>query len=152
MVQPKYMGGLGFRDLELFNLALLAKQAWRIVQDAGFLSARVLKVVYFPNVDFMDAQLGSAPSGIWCSIIDGRGVLAEGLIRRVGTGETTHIWSMNWLPTNGMKRPIMCHQANPSQMVSELIDTTMAAWDKVKLHQWFTPADVEVIANIPLST
>lgn len=54
------MGGLGFRDIELFNLALLARQAWRILTNPNYLSARILKSCYFPDRDIRHAQLGSA--------------------------------------------------------------------------------------------
>jgi hypothetical protein len=150
MVQPKYLGGLGFRDLEMFNLALLAKHAWRILVDGSSLSARILKAVYYPNGDFLDANLGSSPSRIWRSIVDGRDVLKQGLIRRIGTGETTNIWSMDWLPTAGLRRPIRCNMTNPPQLVSENIDVASACWDMGKLQAFFTPADIKVISNIPL--
>jgi hypothetical protein len=33
MMKPQYMGGLRFRDIELFNLALLGGQAWPEICD-----------------------------------------------------------------------------------------------------------------------
>jgi len=152
MIKPKCMGGLGFRDIELFNLALLAKQAWRILTEESSLSARIIKAVYFPNVDFLDANLGSSPSRIWRSILDGREVLERGLIRRIRTGESTHIWQMNWIPRENSLRPFRRDLTDPPQMVSELIDHTMASWDVQKLHAVFCPSDVEAILNIPLCT
>jgi hypothetical protein len=100
MIQPKYAGGLGFRDIELFNLALLMRQAWRIIQVHESLSARLLKEVYFPNGEILTATLGPHPSQNWRSILEGRDALKIGLIRRIGDGKTTFAWTQNWLPRN----------------------------------------------------
>jgi hypothetical protein len=152
MAKPKFFGGLGFRDIELFNLALLAKQAWKILQDGSSLSARILKAVYFPSGDFLATQLGPRPSRIWRSILDGRDVLKQGLIRRIGTGESTEIWNMNWLPREGSLRPVRSISATAPILVSELIDATTATWDMQLLETFFTPVDMETIGNIPLCT
>ena len=81
---------MGFRDIELFNLAMLARQAWRILQNPEALSARILKAVYYPNTDFLAATLGSSPSQVWRALVEGRDVMQQGLIRRIGTGEETN--------------------------------------------------------------
>ena len=88
MTRPENCGGLGFRDVEIFNLALLARQAYRILQDPEALSAQVLKAKYHPDSDFLQAELGSTPSQIWRSILEGREVMKQGLIRRIGDGQT----------------------------------------------------------------
>jgi hypothetical protein len=113
MTVPKGLGGLGFRNIDLFSLALLARQAWRILQDPGSLSARVLKAVYFPEDELLDAEMGSSPSWVWRAIIDGIQVLQQGLIRRIGSGESTKIWESPWLPRDGMLLLLRPTKDNP---------------------------------------
>jgi hypothetical protein len=87
MVQPKYAGGLGFQDIELFNLALLACQAWRVLKEPTTLSARMLKAIYFPESELLIAEFGSHPSQVWRAILKGRNALKLGLIMRIGMGD-----------------------------------------------------------------
>ena len=54
----KMMGGLGFKEMKSFNLALLAKQWWRIIHNEKSLNFRVLKGKYFPNSEPMRCPKG----------------------------------------------------------------------------------------------
>jgi len=49
MGRSKYIGGLGFRDLTLFNKVLLAKRGWRLIQDPTSMVTKILQEKYFPN-------------------------------------------------------------------------------------------------------
>lgn len=54
LCKSKEEGGLGCRNLHLFNLAMLAKQAWRVVQNPSSLISQIYKALYiFSNWGFL---------------------------------------------------------------------------------------------------
>jgi hypothetical protein len=123
-----------------------------MLTEPNSLSARILQAVYYPNGSILDPELGSHPSQIWRSILGGRDILVQGLLRRIGDGRSTNIWADNWLPHDFMMKPLVSRMINPPQMVSVLIDETMATWKTKLVHACFLPMDAAIILGIPLCT
>lgn len=91
--RPKKQGGLGFRDIHGFNIAMLAKQGWRLIQNPDSLCARILKAKYFRDGDLLSAKPKDGISYTWWSILRGIDLLKKGIIWRVGNGENIRVWS-----------------------------------------------------------
>lgn len=89
---PKNKGGLGFRDLVLFNKALLAKQIWRLLQQPESLVARIFKAKYHSSCPILEANLGKKPSLAWRSLIAAQEVIKRGAIWTVGDGKSIKVW------------------------------------------------------------
>jgi hypothetical protein len=68
IANAKMCRGMGFRDMKLFNQALLARQAWRLLQLPESLCARILKGKYYPRGDIIDSVFPSEASPTWRSI------------------------------------------------------------------------------------
>ena len=143
MCKPKSQGGMGFRNLQAFNLALLAKQAWRILTNPSSLAARILKVKYFSFCDILHANLGSSPSFAWRSIFNSLEVLRSGTRWRVGNGRLIHIWDDKWLPNLSTYKVISSPRPlEDYPMVSSLIDPMTRWWKMETVRALFFPFEV----------
>ncbi|XP_059442083.1 uncharacterized mitochondrial protein AtMg00310-like [Corylus avellana] len=88
MGMAKASGGMGFRNLNLFNRALLAKQSWRLWKEPESLVVKIMKAKYYPDGSILDAKVGAKPSFAWRSIHSSCDVLKEDLFWRIGNGAT----------------------------------------------------------------
>ncbi|KAH9688162.1 reverse transcriptase domain-containing protein [Citrus sinensis] len=147
--QAKIRGGLGFRDFSCFNQALVAKQAWRLLQYPNSLVSRVLEARYFRNSSFLCAKAGANASYIWRSIMWGRQVIKKGMRWRIGNGKKIAILSDNWLPRPETFRLIFPPLLPVSSVVADLIKANNQ-WDEIKLRQHFLDVDTAEIIKIPL--
>ena len=79
---------MGFRDLRDFNLAMLAKQGWRLIQGYDSLPYRCFKARYFPRTSFLEAKELLGCSYVWRSILAVLPILRLGSCWRVGNGSS----------------------------------------------------------------
>ena len=99
MCLAKKDGGLGFRDLKSFNLALLAKQGWRLMQCQDSLLFKVYKAKYFQHTSFLEASILNHSSFALRSITCGRDLIIQGSRWRMSNGSLINIWTDRWLPS-----------------------------------------------------
>lgn len=105
MTKTKAEGGLGFRDIHLFNQALLAKQTWRIITKPNCLLARILLGKYCHKQSILNVEAPSACSHGWRSILHGRDLLKGYLGKAIGNGQTTRVWQDSWISLTEQVKP-----------------------------------------------
>jgi len=84
---------MGFKSLRDFNLAMVGKQAWKLITDPDSLITRLLKAKYFPHSDYLNVSIGHNPSYVWRSLWNAREVITKGLKWSIGTGESISVWT-----------------------------------------------------------
>lgn len=144
----KVEGGLGFKDIQAFNQALLAKQAWRLIQQPDCLFAQLMKSRYYEWDEFLDANMSARPSYAWRSILHGRALLVMGLRKMVGNGKSLNVWIDSWIYDDVLRAPLI---KNPlidiDMIVEDLIDVEARDWDRDVLEDLFYPNDILLILS-----
>lgn len=135
LTTPKAMGGLGLRDIQLFNQALLAKLAWRIVTEPSCLLARVLLGKYCHGKHFLEVDSPQACSHGWRGILHGRNLLTENIGKAVGNGQTIRLWKDSWMSLEKKQKPIgPIREADLDLTVSDLL-TDDLKWNKARIKE-----------------
>ncbi|KAG7557990.1 Reverse transcriptase zinc-binding domain [Arabidopsis suecica] len=110
-----------------------------------------MKSRYFPSSDFLTASLGARPSYAWRSIMHGRDLLCQGIVKNVGNGKSFQVWIDDWIEDEeeGWRAPLRLNYTfNPDLRVSDLIDWRKRDWDPQKLSENFFPEDIQRILKI----
>ncbi|GLU10722.1 hypothetical protein SLE2022_275080 [Rubroshorea leprosula] len=152
LATPKKMGGLGFRALHEFNLAMLGKQGWRLLTNPESLVAQLLKAKYYPRSDFLHVELKPSCSFTWRSICSATTLLRHGCRRLIGDGRSIDIWNDPWLPGHSQffvqsPRPADCEL----RYVCDLIDADSHYWKHDLIRAIFNPHEAQLILSMPLS-
>jgi hypothetical protein len=147
---PKGKDGMGFRDLQSFNLAMLAKQVWRLLSDPDSHCARVLRAQHYPNGKLLNVKLKSGGSYTWQSILASIECFKEGYIWRVGDGTEIKIWEDNRIPGSHNLKIQMAWGNNLVSTIDELINPINSTWDEDLLKAIFWPTNVYQIVQFPI--
>ncbi|KAF3961764.1 hypothetical protein CMV_013647 [Castanea mollissima] len=146
---PKNRGGVGFRDIHAFILAMLAKQAWRLIHGTHSLFYRVYKARYFPTCSFMEAELArSNPSFVWRSLLRARELIQVGSIWKIGDGCSVGIQTHKWLP----HPPAFQDGVDLTLRVADFINPQTKQWDRGKVSAWFQRPTRDEVLRVRLGS
>ncbi|CAN1165788.1 Transposon TX1 uncharacterized 149 kDa protein [Linum perenne] len=148
LTKPKKEGGLGFRNFRMFNMALLAKQGWRLMTNPEQLWARLLKGLYYRDTDFLKAGKGKTGSWIWASLCDAREVLDKGVRKNIINGRSTRAFQDPWIPT--IPTFMLRHNGQQNTPVEQWINEETREWRREEVERWCTPEEVNEILKIPI--
>lgn len=142
----KGRGGLGFKDMYGFNIALLGKHVLRCISKPHMLVSRILKAKYFPDCDILRAKKGQEGSCIWSSIWQAKEVLKEGFRWVVGDGVDIRATKDPWLR---LKRGHCVEDDHTyvarEERVADLFIPNTKIWDVNKIRDLFSVIDSDAI-------
>ncbi|XP_018488218.1 uncharacterized protein LOC108858853 [Raphanus sativus] len=142
------MGGLGFKDIQTFNVALLAKLPWRMLTNPDCLLSRVMLGKYCHKASLLNVQLVKGASHGWTSILAGRDLLKAHLGRAVGDGTEIKVWHESWISTSTSVLPHgPLKEGDRDMFVSDLITRGSCDWNKELINK-ILPEFIEEILKL----
>lgn len=96
--------------------------------------------------------MGYRSSFLWKSLLSSIELLIEGLVWRLGNGNSIKIWKHRWLPTPSsfpIQSPVTI--LDKGAIVQGLIEPSTGDWNHYLINQIFNPLEAKLIRSLPLS-
>ncbi|KAH1047199.1 hypothetical protein J1N35_037983 [Gossypium stocksii] len=102
-------------------------------------------------LDIFSTKVGTYSSFTWKSICSARELIVDGLVWRIGNGNSVNIWNDPWLPSHDQNR-LSVQTINPAWVtVNHLIDTETNTWKSEIVRRLFDEGQSNRILSIPLA-
>ncbi|XP_030936331.1 uncharacterized protein LOC115961495 [Quercus lobata] len=139
-------------DIRGVSICRNGPRVWRTINNPDSLCHRVFKARFFPDCLIFEAKDSTLGSYAWKSIISARDVIREGMVWRIGNGQSVRIREDKWLPVQSNRSVISSlPSVAPETKVSSLINPELRGWNSSLVNQLFLPYKASVICGMPLS-
>lgn len=147
----KEEGGMGFRDLHDFNLAMLGKKGWKFMSCPDDMVTKLFKTKYFHGKEFLDAELGINPSYVWRNIWNLKHLLNKGHRWCIGDGSKINFWKNSWLRDNDTRISVQAPREHLMQLTLEdVMIPEVKKWDSRFIHSLLPCDEAVKVCNTPL--
>ncbi|XP_028118147.1 uncharacterized protein LOC114315744 [Camellia sinensis] len=100
---PKSEGGLGFKSLEVWNRAAIAKHIWFLFSGGEkSMWCQWVKSYLLKGKSFWKVPVPSDPSWVWRKILSLRKSIFPLIVHKIGNGNATFLWYDNWHPVGSI--------------------------------------------------
>ncbi|GJW75379.1 hypothetical protein Tco_0134749 [Tanacetum coccineum] len=94
--KPKSQGGLGLKDLMMWNKTLLVKHIWNIACKKDTLWVKWVNTVKLGGVSNWVVQKEECDSWGWKSLLTIKDLIKSHILYKIGNEEDTYMWYDNW--------------------------------------------------------
>lgn len=139
-------GGLGIRNLKLFNQSLLLKAVWQVASNSDKIWVQVVRAKYFSRRGFWGVSGTRDVSRLWRSIQKLKPFFREQILWHVGDGQTIPCINQPWFPNWHIQ--VITTNVQRDAKVADLYNTDTHEWNREAIRVLIGPdAEEDIITT-----